>query len=370
MSNQIIIDNFKKLIKLIELETYNSTDKKEITANKFRVASLKKSLKILLNISKKITDANTLKGIKGIGPGTINRIDEILRTGSLAELKNYDKIVKKLGKVENIVEDLTKVVGIGRVMAMNLITEYNITSATELKKLSDTGKINLNEKIKIGLKYLGKFQGNIPRKEIDQIYDYLQEKTEEYNKNMCITICGSYRRGNPTSSDIDILLSDLNLNTMDEVMGSNVLSNYVKYLHDIGFLLDDITDKNIKTKYMGFGRSQRLNLKSNAFSGRSPRLNFKNNSIRRVDIRLIPMISYFPALLYFTGSYELNQEMRIIAKKLGYKLNEYGLYKLVGAKGSTLKAKLSEDDNEMIDIFSEQDVFQKLGMKYLEPIKR
>ena len=337
MSNQVIIDNFRKLIKLIELETYNLTDKKEITANKFRIASLKKSLKILSKITKKITDANTLKGIKGIGPGTIGRIDEILKTGKLDELKNYDKIVKKLGKTEQIVEDLTKVVGIGRVMAMNLIEEYNIKSANELKKLSDAGKITLNEKIKIGLKYLGKFEGNIPRKEIDQTYDYLQDKTEQYNKNMCITICGSYRRGLPTSSDIDILLSDLNLNTMDEVIESNVLSRYVKYLHDIGFLLDDITDKNIKTKYMGFSK-------------------YKDNSIRRVDIRLIPMISYFPALLYFTGSYELNQEMRIIAKKLGYKLNEYGLYKLV--------------NNEMIDILSEQDMFLKLGMTYLEPTKR
>jgi ribosomal protein S13 len=292
-----------------------------------------------------------LKGIKGIGPGTINRVDEILRTGSLAELKNYDKIVKKLGEKEQIIDDLTKVVGIGRVMAMNLISKYDIKSADELKRLSDAGKIDLNEKIKIGLKYLGKFEGNIPRKEIDNIYDYLQQKTDEYNSNMCITICGSYRRGLPTSSDIDILLSDLNLNTMDEVLESNALSKYVEYLHKIGFLLDDITDKNIKTKYMGFGISPQLNLKSKALDRFKPK-----NKIRRVDIRLIPMISYFPALLYFTGSYELNQEMRTIAKKLGYKLNEYGLYKL--------------NTNEMIDILSEQDMFLKLNMNYLEPNKR
>ena len=154
---------------------------------------------------------------------------------------------------------------------------------------------------------------------------------------MCITICGSYRRGLPTSSDIDILLSDLNLNTMDEVMGSNVLNNYVKYLHEIGFLLDDITDKNIKTKYMGFCQ-------------------YKENSIRRVDIRLIPMISYFPALLYFTGSYEFNQEIRLEAKKQGYKLNEYGLY--------------DNRTNEMIFIFSELEIFKILNMTYIAPNKR
>ena len=129
---------------------------------------------------------------------------------------------------------------------------------------------------------------------------------DKYNKSMFITICGSYRRELPTSSDIDILLCDLDIITMDDIINSNInyLSNYVNYLRDNRYIVDDITDKNIKTKYMGFCR---LNDKS---------------KIRRIDIRFIPMESYFTALLYFTGSFENNKIMRKQAKKLGYKLNE------------------------------------------------
>ena len=123
----------------------------------------------------------------------------------------------------------------------------------------------------------------------------------------------------------DIILSD-----------KNHLDDYVSYLHTNKFLLDDITDKNIKTRYMGFGQ---LNSKS---------------KIRRIDIRLIPIESYFSALLYFTGSYENNQIMRMRAKKLGYKLNEYGLYK----------------NDEMLFVLSEQEIFHKLKMEYLTPDKR
>jgi hypothetical protein len=48
MLNQQIIDNFKKLIKLIELETNNLTDRKEKSINNFKIQSLKRSLRILI----------------------------------------------------------------------------------------------------------------------------------------------------------------------------------------------------------------------------------------------------------------------------------------------------------------------------------
>ena len=49
--------------------------------------------------------------------------------------------------------------------------------------------------------------------------------------------------------------------------------------------------------------------------------------IIRIDIRLIPYNSLYYSLLYFTGSGDFNQRMRKLAKKLGFKFNEYGLFK-------------------------------------------
>jgi DNA polymerase (family 10) len=46
--------------------------------------------------------------------------------------------------------------------------------------------------------------------------------------------------------------------------------------------------------------------------------------------------------------------MRGIAKRQGYKLNEYGLYK----------------GEREIQIYSERDAFDILGMKYLNPEER
>ena len=184
-----------------------------------------------------------------------------------------------------------------------------------------------NDKIKLGLKYVGKFKGNIPRQHIDDVQDYLKQ----FNSN--IIICGSYRRGLDFSSDIDILLYNSQLLTMNDVKKSNMLNDYVKLLTKNKFIVDNITNNNV-TKYMGFAKWE--------------------NVIRRIDIRLIPYESIYTALVYFTGSYELNRIMRIKAKELGYKLNEYGLYK----------------NNELIHITSEKELFKKLGMKYLKPTER
>jgi DNA polymerase beta len=44
---------------------------------------------------------------------------------------------------------------------------------------------------------------------------------------------------------------------------------------------------------------------------------------RRIDIRLWPADQFIPALLYFTGSDELNKAMRRRAIEKNFHLNEY-----------------------------------------------
>lgn len=338
-TNNLIILNFQKLIDLITIDNILHPN----IANQFRIAKLKNIIKIITKYPKLITNYEQLKGIEGIGKHSLKRIDEILKTGKLSELNSLEakklrQFATKTKQKTKLIDELIKIIGIGRNMAYQLMSKYNFNSIKELKQMEKNNQIVLNDKIKLGLKYLGKFKGDIPRHEIDLIYDHLQHLTHSYDPNMFVTICGSYRRELSTSSDVDVLLSDMNLITKNDMeTNRNKLKKYVEYLRKEGFIVDDITDKNYVSKYMGFC----VFLKSN---------------IRRIDIRLIPMESYFPALLYFTGSYELNKKMRSQAKKLGYKLNEYGLFRL--------------DNDEFIVQLSEQEIFEKLNMPYLIPKMR
>lgn len=344
--NQTIINEFEKLIKFIQFEIDQSKNKKDVkasTSNSFRIKQTKNILAIIKKYPKELT-LNNLKEfseLPGIGKGTIDRIKEILNNGKLKELENF---TEEINENDKLIKEFETIVGVGRVSALKFI-EDGITSVKDLKTKIDNHEYDVNDKIKLGVKYYGKFEGNIPRKEIDKIYKILESIIKKMNKGLddnekyIFEICGSYRRESPTSGDIDILLSKLNtkMDDKDEINHLekfvNILKNPLKKNDNEPLLVDDITDKHYETKYMGFAK-------------------YKNNPFRRIDIRYIPHDVYYSALLYFTGSASLNVNMRKIAEKMGLKLSEYGLVK---------------KDGERIPISSEYDIFNILKIEYLVP---
>src|SRR5271154_2321686 len=345
--NATIIEQFNLLIKQIQAEYLNAqveNDVKEISMHSYRLKQIKKILAIIKKLDFEITDANDVKGIPGIGPGTLRRVKEILETGRLSELES--KYSNKKQQVINSIQELEQVIGIGDKRAKELVVHHKIKSVDDLKKAIKTGRIEVNKKILLGLKYYGVVKLSIPRKEISAIGKYLVKEAHKINHSLDIMICGSYRRGKPTSNDIDVMLYHPDVKYTKHIRNPSTykLSPYlellVNNLTDNGFLLDHLTDKNYKMKYMGFCK-------------------FKTNPIRRIDIRFIPYNSIYTAMLYFTGLYELNEAMRLAAKKRNMILNEYGLYKINATGNKTL-----------IEINSEADVFKHLGMKPLTPKQR
>jgi DNA polymerase/3'-5' exonuclease PolX len=348
MLNENIIKEFQRLIafKKSEKEEFiEKKDTKNITAYTFRLKQLNSVLTILKKYPDKITLKNyqELKDIDGIGANTIERIKEILESGKLAELNDFkDLSIEK----ETIIEELEEVIGIGRVMATEFYNQ-GIKSVKMLKQKIKKKEFVVNEKIELGLKYYGVYKKNIPRDEIDEINKLIKKIMSKINKlykldkevKYIYQICGSYRREKPTSGDIDVLISKLDLkddtdndiNHLERVI--NKLKEDLEENDDKPLLIDDITDKNYETKYMGFAK-------------------YKQNPVRRIDIRFVSYDAYYSALLYFTGSAELNKKMRTIAKKLNLKLSEYGLFK---------------EDGTKIKINSEEDFFQKLDLPFIEP---
>ena len=342
--NSLIISEFERYISFIqnEQDTLKQEQKmKEYNQNTFRLKQIARVISLLKKYPTKITLDNytELASIDGIGKGSLEKIKDILENGQLSILGDYKAPVDK----KNTLNELEEIVGIGRSHALELYNQ-GIKSIDDLKKKIKNKEIVVNSKILLGLKYHGKYHMNIPRDEMDNYNKFFQHLIKKINKTLGLTdkkyvveICGSYRREKTTSNDIDVLISKIGTSNSDKKINHlemivNKLKTDMKNNDNKPLLVDSMTDKKIKTKYMGFSK-------------------LHDNLIRRIDIRFITYDSFYFALLYFTGSGDYNRKMRQIAKEQGYKLSEYGLYK---------------NDVPTI-VTSERDIFKKLGMEYLPP---
>ena len=338
--NTKFIEQFQKLIEQIKYDidhiSKSKSSKSESMANHFRLRQMINVVNIIKKYPHEIKSGDQLKDIKGIGKGTISRIDEIIKKGYLSEIN----INKREQKYLKQIDELTQIFGIGRNTAYDLIVTHNIKSIKELKKAYNKGTIELSHHIILGLKYHNVYKQLIPRSEVDSINDYLKQIVQSIDSNLFHVICGSYRRGKDTSNDIDILLVHKNIpSNLKLLQHKNYLKLVIDKLKKDGFILDDI-DKNYEVKYMGFCK-------------------FNNKPVRRIDIMYTPCDSFYTALLHFTGSGEFNRKIREVAIELGYTLSQLGLY--VVKNGKKVKK---------IKINSEQDIFNKLGLEYIPPEQR
>jgi DNA polymerase/3'-5' exonuclease PolX len=340
LENKPIIDEFIKLSKYIQYQIDNTNITKEKNSNQFRLKTILNAIKIMKKYPNKISTSNDLEELPGIGIGIIKRIDEIIKNGYLEELTS----IPLFSPHELLIEDLTKIVGIGRKTAMDLINTYHIISVDDLINKYNDNKIKLSKQIILGIKYYNTYKQQIPRREMTSVLNFLKKEIAKVNSKIILTVCGSYRREKTTSNDVDVLISHPDIKQKKDIlnMKNNYLQTFVNILKEDNFITDDLIE-DITTKYMGFFK-------------------YKNKPIRRIDILFVPYISYPAALLHFTGSGEFNQRIRNIAKKNGYKLNEYGLFKITDGK-----TKLY---NKFIPVSSEKEIFDILDIEYLEPKER
>ena len=124
-NNKLLVEQFNLLVNQIkyDLSTKKLT-KSEINKYQFKLRHLNEYLVIIQKYPEKIKNGNDLKGKKGIGKGTIERINEILKTKNLKEVDKTK--IKKIVEKNNIVEDLSSVINIGSKVAKQLIDKYKL----------------------------------------------------------------------------------------------------------------------------------------------------------------------------------------------------------------------------------------------------
>jgi len=272
-------------------------------------------------INKENASIENFKKIPRIGNDLAKKMMEYIETGEIEHLKRLQKEIPK------DVRDLIKIPHLGPRRVRELFLNLNIQSKKDLIKAAKNGEIDnlpgfgnkLVHQILEGIESGQEKKKVHERKTIDPIAKKIVKILRKIKEVDQVIIAGSYRRGKSSIGDLDILVSgNPNVKNAEE---------------EVLKLFPDHTTLGAGETKMSF-------------------MIFPENL--QVDIRFVHEESYGAALLYFTGSKNYNVEMRKIAIQKGYLLNEYGLF----------------EEGEYIAGKTEEEVFERLEMKYEAPEKR
>lgn len=289
---QKIIDYLQVYYKLNLLDK----EKYKARAYSFAIYSLSK-IKLPYDFNNK----TYLQKIDGIGN---NISDKILK--GINEDFFFSKKILDIIELSNI-----------KYLDVNFLISNGITSLSQLKQNINNKKLNLSEKQKFFI-YYKKY--NIERKKINKLNSYLKKKFKE---DLEYLICGSFIRKQSFSSDIDIIVHE------------DLKNDFLNYVNDY------------------FKHDTKIEVYKLSKLSKKQTIIYKNNKIQ-IDFIFFNKYNYPFMKLYFTGSKNFNIQMRLIAKKLGYKLTQYNL----------------ENYKKSIKIKNEKDIFKILKINYIEPYKR
>ncbi len=243
---------------------------------------------------------------------------EFIETGRISDHEKLKKEVP-LGLLE-----LLSIPGVGPKKAKLFYERLGVKSIGDLEEAARKGMLaglpgvgaKTEEKI---LKGILLWRKSRERRSLGRILPLAQEiinRLKESPSVRRISPAGSLRRMKDTVKDLDILV--VSTEPMD------VMERFVSF----PFVME----------VLGMGPTKSSILTKDAF---------------QIDLRVVPEESFGAALQYFTGSKNHNIHLRQIAVKRGLKVSEYGVFK--------------ESSNEKIAGYTEEEVYEALGLVWIPP---
>ena len=327
--------NWPLLAKFRKLRAYYT----DVDRDKIRALAYGKALMALQAYPDPILSGQQVAHLPGIGKKMADKIDEFVKTG-IMQIFQDQQIDTRMAEWEHQrTTRLDSILGFGPVRVRGL-AKQGIHTVSELHQAVKSGKVKLNDMESVGLEYHDDLQKKVDRPETEAIFKEITLlsgiKALGKREGLQMELAGSYPSGRINSKDIDLLIFTDKYTDPAKIPPS-VMKSIQAELQGAGIL--------VATVNIGAGKLMGL-----------VRLD-SHHPVRHVDIRLIPKVSEVYGRFYFTSGRDFNQMVRQHAKKMGYRLNEYGLYDLRTGKA-------------MEGLATEEMVMDKIGLGYIPMSKR
>ena len=302
-----------------------TADLMEIAAeDPFRIRSYRNAASIIEGLPERIEDilkdpSRKVTDISGIGKGLAAVLAEILARGS------FERRDKMLEKYPPTALELLKIQGLGPKSIAALYEHYRVSTIDGLERICREGKLSqlprmgkkLEEKVLRSIALYRQSAGRFLLDFADAVAGEITEFLSGAGGVDKITPAGSLRRGKETVGDVDLLVAGPG--------AAAALDRFVSYPGIQEVLVRGANKASAKVGAEGL----------------------------QVDVRALPLESYGAALQYFTGSKDHNVALRQRALKLGFSLNEYGLFRV--------------EDEARVASATEEEIYGALGLAWIPP---
>ncbi|HWJ18916.1 MAG TPA: DNA polymerase/3'-5' exonuclease PolX, partial [Geobacterales bacterium] len=308
---------------------YETADLMEINGDdSFRIRSYRRAAEALEGLPQQVSgligEPKKLLEIPGIGKGMAANIQELCRSGKLGPHQEL------LVKYRPSMLELLKIQGLGPKTIALLWSAFQVSDLGGVEKLAREGKLRelprLSEKseqeILKAIEDYRRISGRFLLDEADRTAQKLTEHLRHIKGIEKITPAGSLRRGRETVGDLDVLITGPCC--VDDEQRAGLIEEIVRFPGIVEVLAKG-----------------------------DNKVSFKLRSGMQVDVRTLPPESYGAAMQYFTGSKNHNVSLRQRALKMGYTLNEYGLFRL--------------DNNKRVAGATEDEIYGKLKLDCIPP---
>jgi DNA polymerase (family 10) len=286
--------------------------------NPFKIRAYRNAADIVAHAAEAVSslDEAALRGWNGIGKDLAGRIREISLTGDCGIRREL------LTEFPETLLEVLRLQGVGPKTVAILYRELRIRSLDDLAAAAKAGRIRAikgmglkkEQLILQGIDERQRFAGRHLLSRATEMAESLVAYLKEQAPSAEIATVGSVRRGNETSGDLDILASG--------------------------------ADTTLADAFTRFPQVERI--LANGGSKASVLL----RGGYQADLRIVAVHQRGAALQYFTGSKAHNIALRDRALERGWKLNEYGLF---------------DEADRAIASATEQEIYQALGLDYIEP---
>ena len=292
--------------------------------NRFKVIAYENGARAVLGFPGDLTEAvasRELLHVPGIGAGLFAAIESLLATGK------FDLHEELSAAYPPSLRECLRVPGFGARKAKLLYEKLGVDSIEALERACRDGSLaqlkgfgtKTAERILKGIGVVRASAGYHPYPRARARAEQVVAQLRQTGLTRSIEIAGSVRRRKEVIRDIDLVAT-----SQDPAALSETFRNQFGVAEVIG-------------------------------SGET------KTSVRladglAADLRIVSDQEFGAALQYFTGSERHNTQLRGRAKRLGFKLNEYGLFR--------------SESEESVAAADEEGIYRQLGLAYIEPEMR